>query len=105
MASLMHANTAATPILVAISGRNLWGIPTVLLVWIVAGGLTFWFLQRSAWGRRLMATGANPTAARITGVRTELIKVGAYAASGTIAARSEEHTSELQSLMRISYAV
>src|SRR3546814_19093272 len=33
-----------------------------------------------------MATGANPTAARITGVRTELIKVGAYAASGTIAA-------------------
>ena len=33
-----------------------------------------------------MATGANPTAAYITGVRTELIKVGAYAASATIAA-------------------
>src|SRR3546814_3315322 len=28
-----------------------------------------------------------------------------YSQSGTIAVRSEEHTSELQSLMRISYAV
>lgn len=86
MTSLMHVNTAATPLLVGISGRNLWGVPTVLLVWIAVGGLVAWFLQRSAWGFRLMATGANPTAAYITGVRTELIKVGAYAASATIAA-------------------
>src|SRR3546814_4141542 len=36
---------------------------------------------------------------------SSLEKVGAYTPQLTIARRSEEHTSELQSLMRISYAV
>src|SRR3546814_6839880 len=38
-----------------------------------------------------------PTAARVSGVPREIVP--------TLAKRSEEHTSELQSLMRISYAV
>lgn len=86
MASVVHANTAATPMLVSISGRSYSGIPIVLLIWVVAAGLTVWFLRYSAWGRRLMATGANPVAARVTGVRVNLVKVGAYAASATVAA-------------------
>src|SRR3546814_4650746 len=33
------------------------------------------------------------------------IQLGSFALAGSISLRSEEHTSELQSLMRISYAV
>src|SRR3546814_2161371 len=38
-------------------------------------------------------------------LRGELTSMAASAVSGTMPGRSEEHTSELQSLMRISYAV
>src|SRR3546814_2081603 len=47
--------------------------------------------------RRNRAAGANPSATRAEGWRGE--------ARAVMSLRSEEHTSELQSLMRISYAV
>src|SRR3546814_3671866 len=45
-----------------------------------------------------------PTPRRSLAVAAEQVAVGAHRV-GLIPARSEEHTSELQSLMRISYAV
>src|SRR3546814_6471774 len=59
----------------------------------------------SAWARY----GAQPAARLILG--SELVRIetyGTYACrkmNGNMSGRSEEHTSELQSLMRISYAV
>jgi ribose transport system permease protein len=84
--SVMHVNTAASPALVALAGRSVAGVPTVALVWLLAGTLVWWFLDHSAWGRRLMATGANPTAALLTGTRVRVVRMAAYTASGTIAA-------------------
>jgi ribose transport system permease protein len=84
--SIVHANTAASPGLVMLSGRSVFGVPSVLLLWIAAAALTFGFLEHSAWGRRLMATGANPTAAWLTGVRVHRVRIGAYVASAVIAA-------------------
>ena len=43
-------------------------------------------LTRTVFGRRLYATGANPRAARLTGVRIDWITVVAYIVSGTLAA-------------------
>src|SRR3546814_1566452 len=59
----------------------------------------------AAGGRRRLEAGAGGIAgnrARRTGHRRE---IGITPAPGTTTPRSEEHTSELQSLMRISYAV
>jgi ribose transport system permease protein len=84
--SLLHANTAASATLVALAGRSVAGMPTVAVLWLVAGILVWWFLDRSAWGRRLMATGANPTAALLTGARVRTVRIAAYTASAIIAA-------------------
>src|SRR3546814_3575208 len=43
--------------------------------------------------------------ARLRAAAVPLISVLLHPTTGGVAARSEEHTSELQSLMRISYAV
>jgi ribose transport system permease protein len=84
--SLMHVNTAANPALVALAGRSLAGVPTIALLWLVAASLVWWFVDHTAWGRRLMATGANPTAALLTGTRVLMVRITAYLASATIAA-------------------
>jgi ribose transport system permease protein len=62
------------------------GVPTVALLWLLAATMMWWFLDHSAWGRRLMATGANSTAALLTGTRVRVVRMAAYTASGMIAA-------------------
>src|SRR3546814_4958000 len=52
-----------------------------------------------------MAVGADGEVAELFALRPERVSVEADARGWPIAYRSEEHTSELQSLMRISYAV
>jgi ribose transport system permease protein len=84
--SVMHVNMAASPALAALAGRTLAGVPTVALIWLVAGALVWRFLDHSAWGRRLLASGANPTAAAIAGTRVRAIRIAVYTASGVIAA-------------------
>src|SRR3546814_1798522 len=62
-------------------------------------------------GTQIDDTGQQPLAIRVDGLFEALLRQrGAEAADQTVAdadvrGRSEEHTSELQSLMRISYAV
>ena len=84
--SVMHVNTAANPALVALAGRSMSGVPTIAVLWLVAAALVWWFVDHTAWGRRLMATGANPTAALLTGTRVSVVRTTAYVASALIAA-------------------
>src|SRR3546814_8416435 len=56
-------------------------------------------------GRRHVASVASATAAASPAGFSSAIEWPASATTGTATPRSEEHTSELQSLMRISYAV
>jgi len=84
-ASTMRANIAATPALVGLAGRTLVGIPTVTLIWLVAVVLTWRVINHSVWGRKLMAVGANPTAALLSGVRVRTVRIAVYTASGIIA--------------------
>src|SRR3546814_2447924 len=63
-------------------------------------------LFRSQVRRRLGVAGAAEHAARLRGKREDVAGLGKVARLRVGAhRRSEEHTSELQSLMRISYAV
>lgn len=61
-------------------------IPT-LLIWMglafVAGHV---ILRKTAYGRRVLATGGNESAARFSGVRTRMIKFYVLLASSTVAA-------------------
>jgi ribose/xylose/arabinose/galactoside ABC-type transport system permease subunit len=58
-------------------------MPVVLMV-AIAGAL--WFVVRyTAYGRTLLATGGNPAAARLAGVRTGRVRMAAYVTCSTLA--------------------
>ncbi|WP_219415588.1 ABC transporter permease [Pseudonocardia nigra] len=58
-------------------------MPVVLMVLLAA---VLWFVVRyTAYGRTLLATGGNENAARLAGVRTGRVKMGAYVASAALA--------------------
>src|SRR3546814_3126746 len=86
------------------------GLPVSTWIFIVVAILLHVFLTRVRGGWHMMAVGGSRRSAYNSGLSVNRIAASAYVASGVFAAigavlRSEEHTSELQSLMRISYAV
>jgi len=65
--------------------KNLLGIP-VVMYYLVLIALAVWYvLEFTRVGRQLRATGSNPEAARLSGVRTTRIVWGAFVASGAVA--------------------
>ena len=63
----------------------LFGIPMpvyVMLVFLMIGGL---FAQRTIWGQQIYAIGANPVAARLSGIPVERRLVLVYGMSGAMA--------------------
>src|SRR3546814_9779113 len=92
----------------------------LMIVALVLMAIALLTLRRGTLGRVLIAMRDSPSACSTLGLDMRWFRVGLFAMSagmagiagalfaglrGTIGARSEEHTSELQSLMRISYAV
>jgi ribose transport system permease protein len=83
--------TAAVPILddtysFVFGGGKLGPVP-VLLLWTLAfGAAGHVVLRRTTFGRRVLATGGNETAARYTGVDTRAIKLRVLLLSATAAA-------------------
>ncbi len=86
--SVLQPPNAASPLLVVIAGQASAGVPNVVIVWAAMTAIAVWILSRSAWGRRLCATGASPKVALLSGTDTVLVQIGAYALSGAIAAFS-----------------
>ncbi|WP_116996898.1 ABC transporter permease [Desertimonas flava] len=65
--------------------RQPFGIPIVVF-YLVALALVIWYvIECTPLGRHLQATGANPEAARLAGVRTDRIVWGSLVASATVA--------------------
>ncbi|MBD0357015.1 MAG: ABC transporter permease, partial [Rubrobacter sp.] len=69
-----------------VSGSLIFGIPGVVLLWLLLGGAMWLVLQRTAYGRRLFAVGTNRVTARLSGVRVPSVLVLTYALSGMLAA-------------------
>ena len=65
-----------------VSGSLIFGIPGVVLLWLLLGGAMWLVLQRTAYGRRLFAVGTNRVTARLSGVRVPSVLVLTYALSG-----------------------
>jgi ribose transport system permease protein len=85
------SDTSAIPILDRgyaywFGGGNLGPVPTLLVWTLIAGAIGHIVLRRTTFGRRVLATGGNETAARYTGVDTRSMKLRVLMISSTAAA-------------------
>ncbi len=65
-------------------GSAVFTIGVVTMVLLV---LVLWYaLNHTAWGRHLYAVGDDPEAAKLSGIRTDRVLLGAYSLAGVIAA-------------------
>jgi simple sugar transport system permease protein len=61
-------------------------VPLPVVIWIVLTVIAWFMLTRTRYGRIMYAVGANPEAARLSGVRVEWYRASAYVISGLFAA-------------------
>lgn len=71
---------------VTIGTGDLLGVTYPVFFVVVIAVLVWYVLERTPLGRRIYATGGNPEAARLAGVRTSVVVVGTLVACGAIAA-------------------
>ncbi|MEG2361693.1 MAG: ABC transporter permease [Christensenella sp.] len=64
-------------------GLNLT-IPIYVVIMIAVTIITWWVLKYTKYGRRIYATGANPSAARLAGINVANIKLSSYAINGLL---------------------
>jgi ribose transport system permease protein len=63
---------------------SLLNVPVIFLIALAVAGLLAFFLRRVVTGRRLLASGGNPLAARLSGISNDRAIVVAHALSGLI---------------------
>lgn len=69
-----------------ITQTQILGFQSVFIYLIVIALVAWWVLERTPAGRYMRATGANPEAARLTGIRVDMWSWISLIASGTVAA-------------------
>jgi ribose transport system permease protein len=68
------------------SGRLLGFLPVPVLIWLIAAlGVSF-LLRNTVFGRYVFACGANPRAARLAGIRVDLVRMTVYVIGGFLTA-------------------
>jgi ribose transport system permease protein len=75
-----------SPIIPKLSNTNILGLKSA--VWIVFGLaiVLFVVLEFTPFGKRIYAVGGNERVARLSGVRTDMVKIAAFAIAGAMAA-------------------
>ncbi|QCR19250.1 ABC transporter permease [Agrococcus sp. SGAir0287] len=82
-----RADGRAAPALVSlVNGRDVLGLPGILLVWLVLGIVVTLVLRRTVFGAQLYAIGTSREAARLSGVPVRRVTVSAYVLSSLFAA-------------------
>lgn len=76
------AVTASNPLASWLGNARPAGVPAGVLLWIGVAVLTLYLMHLTPFGRRLFAVGANPLAARLSGVSLPSTTLAAYAVSG-----------------------
>jgi ribose transport system permease protein len=66
--------------------KDVVGIPADLILWLGVAALASAVLAFTTYGRKIYATGNNPTAAFLAGVNVKLVTLSLYALSGMFAA-------------------
>lgn len=68
------------------TGNSVFGIPNALLVWAVIGAAAVFLLKRTTFGRVVYAIGNRERAAYLSGARTRLVVLAAFALAGALSA-------------------
>ena len=63
-------------------------VPVPVVIMVVIYAIAWVLLQRTAFGRHVYALGGNELAARLSGVKTQRVKLAVYGISGVTAARA-----------------
>lgn len=71
---------------IQVQATRILGIPVIILFTLAIGILAHFVLSRTRFGRSIYATGGNPVAARLSGIRVNRVIVLAYTISGVLAA-------------------
>ncbi|HEY3687005.1 MAG TPA: ABC transporter permease [Streptosporangiaceae bacterium] len=66
------------PALAWIGAKSVLGVPTPIVIFAVLLAVAAFVLNRTTYGRRVYATGANPSASRLSGVPTRAVTASAY---------------------------
>ena len=82
----MRCNSYAPRVLQDVVHKNLLGVPTDLILWLGVAALASVVLAFTTYGRKIYATGNNPTAAYLAGVNVRLVTMSLYGLSGMFAA-------------------
>jgi len=69
-----------------IGQKTIFGVPYVFLLVVLLLGLVGFMFRNTIFGRRLLATGGNAAAARLSGIATDRMVVWAHVLSGAFAA-------------------
>ena len=81
-----RCNSYAPHVLQDVVHKDLLGIPADLILWLGVAALAGVVLAFTTYGRKVYATGNNPTAAYLAGVNVKLVTTSLYALSGMFAA-------------------
>ncbi|KQY13690.1 ABC transporter permease [Rhizobium sp. Root482] len=80
-------NIAPVPrIFIELQASRVFGIPGVIVLTLVLAALAQIVLSRTRFGRSVYATGGNPLAARLAGIKTERVIIAAFMISGLMSA-------------------
>ena len=75
--------TTKNPAYLAISSTNLFGFLPLQIVYFFAMAFIYWYISRyTTLGRRIYAVGSNEKASRLSGIKTDRIKIMAYVLLG-----------------------
>jgi ribose transport system permease protein len=69
-----------------IQAARLFGVPVIILLTIVIAIIAHFVLSSTRFGREIYATGGNPIAATLSGIRADRVIITAYVISGIAAA-------------------
>jgi len=78
--------TGANPFFIFLARGTLFGIPTLIVVLIVAAILVHLVLQYTSVGRNIYAVGGNDIASRLAGININRYILGVYMMTGAVAA-------------------
>ncbi len=82
----VRCNSYAPRVLQDLVHKDLVGIPADLILWFGVAALATVVLAFTTYGRKVYATGNNPTAAYLAGVNVRLVTMSLYGLSGMFAA-------------------
>jgi len=75
----------ASDLLIELSTGRIWVIPYNIIFWLLIAGVAVLLIKYSRWGILIYGVGENPTNAKLSGVRIQVIRTSAFIISGVVA--------------------